>query len=176
MIDLGIGNLRIKKAGKSGIYALFKGEELVSPLTNLEEHLASMIEELKQRLAAPESRICKWQEDSDPDNNFWDGECGAVWEFIADGPIENKCNFCPECGGKLVISERPKREGDIILPQEMLNEMMLRPGEQRERSEHKPMRCPVCHEEYLGDGVAMCIDCEIGRKETAECQVEGDIK
>lgn len=55
MIDLGIGNLRIKKAGKSGIYALFKGEELESPLTNLEEHLAAMIEELEQRLAASEA-------------------------------------------------------------------------------------------------------------------------
>lgn len=65
MIDLGIGNLRIKKAGKSGIYALFKGEELESPLTNLEEHLAAMIEELEQRIAAAESEleqltICGW--------------------------------------------------------------------------------------------------------------------
>lgn len=86
MIDLGIGNLRIKKVGESGIYALFKEEDFVSPLTNLEEHLASMIEELKQRLAEAESRVCKWQEDSDADNNLWNGECGTVWEFIADGP------------------------------------------------------------------------------------------
>lgn len=80
--------------------------------------VVSLLNDLQQRLAEAESRTCEWQEDSDPDNNLWDGECGAVWEFIADGPIENKCNFCPECGGKLVISERPKREGDIILPQE----------------------------------------------------------
>lgn len=60
MIDLGIGNLRIKKAGRSGIYALFNGEDLVTPLTNLEEHLAAMIEELEQRLAETEAKIPKW--------------------------------------------------------------------------------------------------------------------
>ena len=59
----------------------------------------------EQRLAEAESRVCKWQEDSDTDNNLWNGECGAVWEFIADGPAENNCNFCPECGGKLVIAQ-----------------------------------------------------------------------
>ena len=53
---------------------------------------------------------------------------------------------------------------DIMLTQEMLNEIMLRPGEQRERLKHKPMSCPVCHEAYLGDGVVMCIDCEIERR------------
>ena len=58
----------------------------------------------------------------------------------------------------------------------MLNEVMLRPGEHRENPKYKPMSCPVCHEEYLGDGVVMCIDCEIERKETVECQVEGYIK
>lgn len=59
-----------------------------------------------------------------------------------------------------------------MLTQEMLNEIMVRPGEQRERPKHKPMSCPVCHEAYLGDGVAMCIDCEIERKETVGCQVK----
>lgn len=60
MIDLGIGNLRIKKAGRSGIYALFNGEDLVTPLTSLEEHLASMVEELEQRLAAAEAKLPRW--------------------------------------------------------------------------------------------------------------------
>lgn len=63
-----------------------------------------------------------------------------------------------------------------MLTQEMLNEIMIKPGEQRERPKHKLMSCPSCHEAYLGDGIVICIDCEIGRKETVECQVEGDIK
>ena len=63
------------------------------------------LQDLEQRLAAAESRTCEWQEDSDTDSGAWLGECGAVWEFIADGPAENNCNFCPECGGKLVIAE-----------------------------------------------------------------------
>ena len=64
----------------------------------------------EQRLAAAESRTCELQEDSDTYNNLWNGECGAVWEFIADGPLENNCNFCPECGGKLVIAECSQQE------------------------------------------------------------------
>lgn len=51
-----------------------------------------------------------------------------------------------------------------MLTQEMINEIMIKPGEQRERPKHKPMLCPVCHEEYLGDGVTICIDCEIERR------------
>ena len=55
-------------------------------------------------------------------------------------------------------------EGGIMLTQEMLNEIMVRPGEQRGGPKHKLMRCPVCHEAYLGNGVVMCIDCEIERR------------
>lgn len=71
---------------------------------------ADYINSLEQRLAAAESRTCELQEDSDTYNNLWNGECGAVWEFIADGPLENNCNFCPECGGKLVIAECSQQE------------------------------------------------------------------
>lgn len=74
------------------------------------ENMLNHIADLEQRLAEAESRTCKWQEDSDTNNNLWNGECGAVWEFIADGPLENKCNFCPECGGKLVIVECPVKD------------------------------------------------------------------
>ena len=59
-----------------------------------------------------------------------------------------------------------------MLTQEMLNEIMVRPGEQRGGPKHKPMSCPACHEAYLGNGVVMCIDCEIERKETVECLVK----
>lgn len=72
MIDLGIGNLRIKKAGRSGIYALFNGEDLVTPLTELEEHLASMVEKLEQRLAEAEAKITSLMEDNE-------GTPGEVW-------------------------------------------------------------------------------------------------
>lgn len=38
---------------------------------------------------------CAWTESGD---GPWESACGAVWEFIADGPIENQMRFCPRCG------------------------------------------------------------------------------
>ena len=54
-----------------------------------------------ERLAKPD---CAWTQD-DPDYGVWEGDCGIEWNFIDDGPVENGCNFCPKCGGKLVIWE-----------------------------------------------------------------------
>lgn len=42
---------------------------------------------------------CDWTFDADDNyGDSWDGACGAKWIFLADGPIENKMRFCPECG------------------------------------------------------------------------------
>ena len=43
---------------------------------------------------------CTWVEDF---NGYWESECGATWEFIEDGPEENRVKFCHKCGGKLEI-------------------------------------------------------------------------
>lgn len=62
---------------------------------------ATKITELEAQQPAP----CKWTND-DPDYGVWDGTCGIAWSFIDDGPEENDCNYCPKCGGKLIIKEQ----------------------------------------------------------------------
>lgn len=60
-----------------------------------------------QAAAVPE---CAWTCDDDvhmPDT--WDGECGAKWSFIDGGPKDNEMNYCPQCGGKVVVAA-PKPE------------------------------------------------------------------
>lgn len=41
---------------------------------------------------------CDWRED---ENGAWQTECKHLFEFINDGPEENKFKFCPFCGGAL---------------------------------------------------------------------------
>jgi DNA-directed RNA polymerase subunit RPC12/RpoP len=48
-------------------------------------------------------RICQWTDDHDDYSNLWATECGNTWEFINDGPIENKTKCCPYCGGRIVV-------------------------------------------------------------------------
>lgn len=43
---------------------------------------------------------CTWREDED---GQWETECGGLWTFMADGPKENKAQYCIYCGGKLVL-------------------------------------------------------------------------
>jgi len=38
---------------------------------------------------------CVWRENED---GLWDTSCGREWEFIDDGPKENRVKFCIECG------------------------------------------------------------------------------
>jgi hypothetical protein len=38
---------------------------------------------------------CVWTEDSD---GQWNSGCGRTWEFIDDGPAENRMDFCHGCG------------------------------------------------------------------------------
>jgi len=45
-----------------------------------------------------ENDPCIWTEDED---GLWSGPCGVAWQFNEGGPEQNKCNFCPRCGGKI---------------------------------------------------------------------------
>jgi hypothetical protein len=42
---------------------------------------------------------CRWRQDAD--SGSWDTDCGGKFEFIDDGPAENKMRFCPYCGKPL---------------------------------------------------------------------------
>jgi DNA-directed RNA polymerase subunit RPC12/RpoP len=48
-------------------------------------------------------RICQWTDEQDDYSNLWATECGHTWEFMNDGPTENKTKFCPYCGGRIVV-------------------------------------------------------------------------
>lgn len=50
-------------------------------------------------------KVCRWKE-----NEFgsFSTECGGEWSFEADGLAENRCVFCPFCGGEIKEDERGK--------------------------------------------------------------------
>lgn len=57
----------------------------------------------------PESlvRHGRWEEVEDPggDSHWMCSSCGIEWYFEADGPVENGCNYCPNCGAKMDLKE-----------------------------------------------------------------------
>ena len=57
-------------------------------------------EQERRQMPAPAAQAdpCVWTED---DDGLWSGPCGVAWQFNDAGPVENKCNFCPRCGGKI---------------------------------------------------------------------------
>ena len=44
---------------------------------------------------------CHWIQDDE--SGMFATACKQYWEFTNDGPIENDCNFCPHCGGRLTF-------------------------------------------------------------------------
>lgn len=50
---------------------------------------------------------CEWKQD---DDGIWHTQCGRSFEFIDDGPTENKFRFCCYCGAELVEREYEEAE------------------------------------------------------------------
>ncbi len=44
---------------------------------------------------------CRWTED--PDDGYWETNCGNHFEFIDGGPKENSMRFCCYCGAELNV-------------------------------------------------------------------------
>ena len=44
-------------------------------------------------------RVCRW---GWVEEDYWSGECGALWTFPDGTPTDNNMQFCPVCGGRLV--------------------------------------------------------------------------
>ena len=56
---------------------------------------------------------------------------------------------------------------EMNMNQEQLNSMMKTPEEAvllRTKSTIKNNKCPSCGYKYLGDGVALCVECENNKK------------
>jgi hypothetical protein len=63
--------------------------------------LRERFESQAERIAELEAvKTCAWQRE---DGDIWEGSCGVSWEFMVDGPTENRVNFCPRCGGKIAL-------------------------------------------------------------------------
>ena len=57
---------------------------------------------------SPEAKDCKWSQDIN--DEYYDSECGLAWQMMNDDSLEdNKMNYCPKCGGKIVC-ETDKEE------------------------------------------------------------------
>ena len=44
-------------------------------------------------------RVCRW---AWLEEDYWSGECGALWTSPDGTPSDNGMQFCPVCGGRLV--------------------------------------------------------------------------
>ena len=60
--------------------------------------------------AQPVSDGCKWS--FDDDGYYWEAACGSSWVFNDGGPVENECNFCQKCGGKVMLAAAPGGQDD----------------------------------------------------------------
>ena len=45
---------------------------------------------------------CTWTQDDWGGDSSWETQCGHVFEFTYDGPLENDMTFCGYCGARLV--------------------------------------------------------------------------
>lgn len=55
-----------------------------------------------------------------------------------------------------------------MITQELLNLMMRYPWERQKEPQKKLPKCPVCEEEYLGDGIMICVECQHKEKQNEE--------
>lgn len=56
-------------------------------------------DQIRQALRADLAKplpVCVWT--YEPLDDAWDSACGEKWQFLADGPVENKVRFCHGCG------------------------------------------------------------------------------
>lgn len=44
-------------------------------------------------------QFCTWEYDGYED--YWVTECGEIFVFDADGPVENGMTYCPFCGDRI---------------------------------------------------------------------------
>jgi hypothetical protein len=68
--------------------------------TASERVLALELEVQRLRAApAPEGEMCEWTDDP----SGWQTGCGRDWQFIDDGPVENRMDYCMGCGKRVRV-------------------------------------------------------------------------
>ena len=67
------------------------------------EAIRECADELRAALDdSPSAETCAWTPDTSYDG-VWESECGVLYQFMADGPLENGFAFCHNCGRPLVV-------------------------------------------------------------------------
>ena len=118
--DYGCGAIIVTVTDDNGISHEFTADELVTMrqfvakvdieaqtvIDNENSHVSMYFdamqqnEQLRAQLAA--AGECEWKYDEGPTWDYWQGSCGVEWSLIDGTPAENKMNYCPSCGKKLV--------------------------------------------------------------------------
>jgi len=57
----------------------------------------------------PQALTCEWSQDEEDLPDYSTG-CGKTWQFLEDGPVENKAVFCIYCGRRITLA--PPRPGE----------------------------------------------------------------
>lgn len=72
----------------------------------LEHWKDERIDELERdiaRMSKEPGNVCGWREEKD--GSYWLTQCGNMHVFFEGGPVDNKHEFCPYCGGILGASK-----------------------------------------------------------------------
>lgn len=81
------------------IYAHGFAQGYASPHCDSWRGFRTWMEARLERKLQDKPVVCTWTEDED---GIWHGTCGTMWEFINDGPVENKVNHCHRCGQPVI--------------------------------------------------------------------------
>lgn len=92
--DIRIANLeaRIDALGTPGV-----AEDVRAALAELDAMTDG--EPLRKLDNFPPIQVCHW---AWLEEDYWSGECGALWSFPDGTPTDNGMKFCPVCGGRFV--------------------------------------------------------------------------
>lgn len=64
-----------------------------------------------QEAVAAERPSCVWVHETDCFDDYYEASCGYLFQLSNDGSLaENRMNYCPKCGGRLVVRTEMKPE------------------------------------------------------------------
>lgn len=68
-------------------------------------------EKLERAERPDHERTCTWRQDDY--YGYWETGCGCaiVWEDGGDGLAASGCNYCPNCGGRIIVTADAGEEG-----------------------------------------------------------------
>ena len=59
--------------------------------------------EAAEAALAERNTPCMWSLQDD-EFGIWEATCDELWQFFADGPVENNMKFCPNCGHPVEVA------------------------------------------------------------------------